>query len=78
MKLDVCELIHVVADSDQSRVSVKTVMSVTYSYTPQHEDVWRDGSNAPRILNCGTRCDVSGQLHASAALPTGGGSTGTR
>jgi hypothetical protein len=31
--------------------------------------VWRRGSTAPRLLNLDTVWEVSGQLHAPAALP---------
>jgi len=32
---------------------------------------WESGSLEPRILNLGTEMEVSGQLHAPAALPPG-------
>jgi hypothetical protein len=32
---------------------------------------WGSGNIAPRILDLGTRWEVSGQIHAPAALPSG-------
>jgi hypothetical protein len=32
---------------------------------------WRSGGIAPRIIDLGTRCEVSGQLHDPVVLPPG-------
>lgn len=42
-----------------------------YTCARNHVDVFVTGGTGPLILNLGTKREVSGQLHAPAALPLG-------
>jgi hypothetical protein len=52
-------------------VKVKVELSLCLTKHNSMKTYWGSGSIAPRILDLGTRWEVSGQLHVPAALPPG-------
>jgi hypothetical protein len=51
--------------------NIKLKLSLRFNCAPRHEVGWGSGGIAPRILWPQHYMEVSGQLHAPAALPPG-------